>query len=296
MKGVSIVIPTYNRERFISEAIESVLRQEFDREIEIIVTDDGSSDETLNIAKSFGNQVKVINKPKDCTTQGPSGTRNRGIAAATMPYLCFLDSDDFYLPEHLKKMISALESLPDFGFAFCKILEMQDNSSPKLFRLWSKEKITPRDIAHLIISKHNVIQTNGFIFKTEVFKSVGVFDESINHAEDIDLWMRISEKYRGCFSNHYGAVIRKHDVGQLTNRPKESLLKLQYTVFAQALKRYHSLNLNNKYRRLKLVYITTYYKVMQFPILTHFFVKLYRYKAKKEIQPASWFALDHFLP
>ena len=85
MKGISIIIPVYNRETFLEEAIRSVLEQKYDGSLEIIVSDDGSTDRSLEIAHSFGSQVCVVLKDDKCKSQGVSGARNRGIAAATQP-------------------------------------------------------------------------------------------------------------------------------------------------------------------------------------------------------------------
>jgi glycosyltransferase involved in cell wall biosynthesis len=76
--------------------------------LEIIVSDDGSTDNGVDIARSFGSPVKVLLKPGNCPDQGVSGARNRGIEAATQSYIAFLDSDDYYLPGHLNKMAALL--------------------------------------------------------------------------------------------------------------------------------------------------------------------------------------------
>ena len=295
MKNVSIIIPTYNREKLISRAIESVLSQDFEGEIEIIIADDGSTDDTLKIASAYGENVKVVLKPSDCKTQGPSSTRNRGIVAASQPYILFLDSDDYFFPGHIKKMVAAIEEDPDFGYIFCRILEINESTTPPTFRLWSKEDITQREIVNLNIASHNVAQTNGFIFKKEVFDKVGVFHEDIYHGEDIDLWMRISEFYKGNFSDHYGAALRRNGADQLTADSKESLLKIQQKVFRNALNRYFKLKLNNTYRLLKLLYINAYYVVIQLPICKQIFLWSYEKKNKEARLSQVWYPLSHFI-
>lgn len=295
MKNVSIVIPTYNREKLLPRAIESVLSQDFAGEIEIVIADDGSTDDTIKIANSYGKNVKVVLKPSDCKTQGPSSTRNRGIAAAVQPYILFLDSDDYFFPGHIKKMVAAIEENPDFGYVFCRILEINETTTPPTFRLWSKEEITEREIVNLNIASHNVAQTNGFIFKREVFDKVGVFHEDIYHGEDIDLWMRVSEFYKGNFSDHYGAALRRNGADQLTADSKESLLKIQQKVFRNALNRYFRLKLSNTYRLLKLLYINTYYIVIQLPVFKQIFLWWYERKNKKANISQEWHPLSYFI-
>nr|WP_294900966.1 glycosyltransferase family A protein [uncultured Pedobacter sp.] len=296
MKNVSIVIPTYNREKLLPRAIESVLSQDFAGEMEIIVSDDGSTDDTLKIANSYSDKnVKVVLKPADCKTQGPSGTRNRGIAATSNPYILFLDSDDYFFPGHIKTMVNALEANPEFGYVFCRILEINEATTPPTFSLWTKEVITEREIINLNIASHNVAQTNGFIFKKEVFEKVGVFYEDIYHGEDIDLWMRIAEFYKGDFSDHYGAALRRNGADQLTADSKESLLKIQQKVFRNALNRYFKLKLNNPYRLAKLLYINLYYIVIQVPIIKGIFLKSYEAKKRKESIAQEWHPLEYFI-
>lgn len=295
MKNVSIIIPTYNREKLLPRAVESALSQDFSGEIEIIISDDGSTDDTIKVANSFGENVKVVLKPADCKTQGPSSTRNRGITSASYPYILFLDSDDYFFPGHIKKMVSAIEKNPDFGYVFCRILEINETITPPAFRLWSKVEITEREIINLNISSHNVAQTNGFIFKKEVFEKVGVFHEDIYHGEDIDLWMRVSEFCNGDFSDHYGAALRRNGTDQLTADSKESLLKIQQKVFRNALKRYHKLKLNNSYRLLKLLYINLYYIIIQLPIIKKAFLSSYEKKNEKARISQVWYPLSHYI-
>lgn len=295
MKSVSIIIPTFNREKLIPRAIESVLSQDFEGEIEIVISDDGSIDDTLKIARSFGDKIRIVLKPTDCKTQGPSSTRNRGIAVASNSYILFLDSDDYFFPGHIQKMVDAIEENPEFGYVFCRILEINETTTPATFSLWTKAEIGEREILNLNISSHNVAQTNGFIFKREVFDKVGVFHEDIYHGEDIDLWMRISEFYKGNFSDHYGAALRRNGADQLTADSKESLLKIQQKVFRNALKRYFKLKLKNYYRLVKLLYINFYYIVIQWPVIKPVFLRSYEKKNKEARLSQIWYPLTHFI-
>lgn len=265
MKGISVIIPTYNRQRYIVQAIDSVLAQNYEGNLELIVSDDGSTDGTLTILKTYGDKIRILLKSKDCNVQGASGARNRGIKAAVNPYICFLDSDDFFLRGHLNKMVAAIEGEQELGFAFCRLLEMDEKSGN--YRRWTKLNITPRDISNLIIAKHNVIQTNGFIFKKEVFDNIGMFDESLRNAEDIDLWMKVSELHVGGFSDHFGAVIRKHNMFRLTDTSERELLKTYRVVYKEAIKRYFKLKLHDHFRIIKLIYVYLKYTSLQYDFI-----------------------------
>lgn len=100
---VSVVIPVYNGARFIRDCVESVLAQTYPAH-EIIVVNDGSTDETANILGRFGERIQVLSQ----VNQGRSVARNRGIQAATGDYVAFLDADDRYLPRHLEQLVGAL--------------------------------------------------------------------------------------------------------------------------------------------------------------------------------------------
>jgi glycosyltransferase involved in cell wall biosynthesis len=261
MKGISVIIPVYNREAFLEEAIQSVLDQNYEGDLEIIVSDDGSTDHSLEIASSFGNQVLLLRKPEGCMSQGVSGTRNRGIAAATQPYVAFLDSDDFYLPNHLNRMVAALESRQELGFVFSRTLQMKEEDGRKLFAPWTRTKVTKRDILYPVISGSYVVNTNAFLFRRAVFEMVGVFNESYTNYEDSDMWLRISEQYKGGFSDHNGAVYRiEHDLSQLTDKNnQDKIRRCSKCIYTDALVRCQLQSKRDSYRLFRLRLTLAYY-------------------------------------
>jgi glycosyltransferase involved in cell wall biosynthesis len=262
MKGISVIIPVYNREAFLEEAIQSVLSQNYQGTLEIIISDDGSTDRSLEIAASFGSKVQILRKPNWCKSQGVSGTRNRGIAVATQPYISFLDSDDFYLPGHLNMMAELLESRLELGFVFSRMLQMKEHDGSRMFAPWTRAKLTKKDILYPVISGSNVAHTNCFLFRIVVFKTVGVFNESYTNGEDGDLWMRVSEQYQGGLSDHYGAVYRiEHGFGQLTCIHNQDNIRNCFKgVFSDALIRYQMQSKRDRYRLFRLRLILAFYK------------------------------------
>lgn len=251
MNGISVIIPVFNREAFLGEAICSVLAQKYAGQLEIIVSDDGSTDRSLDVASSFGDRVKVVRKPQGCTTQGASGARNRGIAAATQPYVAFLDSDDFYLPNNLNRLAATLEHSPALGFVFSRVLQMREQNGRRFVAPWTRARLTWRDVENPVVSGPYVVHTDAFLFRRDVFDKVGVFNESYSNGEDGDLWMRISERYEGAFSDQYGAVYRiVHDTDQLTNEHR--LKQCASRLWPEAMKRYHQLNLHDRFRLFRL--------------------------------------------
>lgn len=298
MKGISVIIPTYNREKLVGEAIQSVLDQDYEGTVEIIISDDGSTDNTLGVASSFGPRIKILHKPDDCYSQGASGARNRGILKATQPYICFLDSDDFYLPGHLNKMVSAIESESKYSFAICNSLEMMEENNRRVYRRWTKPSIDYRDLENLSITTIYFANSNGFIFKRNVFNKVGLFNEGIQVGEDSDMWMRINENFEGVYSNHYGSVIRNHNMYQLSDIPKSNLRASHYAVYRNAIKRYHEKKLNNYYRLKALWFLTLKYKISQLPLFStiYIFMSNRNNRKKNEIIPdSSWHSLEFFV-
>jgi len=261
MSGISIIIPVYNREKYIGKAIESVLNQNFDGEIELIISDDGSTDNTLEIVKSMGEQIIIIKKPDNVVSTGPSGARNRGLLVAKMPYVGFLDSDDFYLTGHLNKAYAAISGNSGFGFVFCKTLMCQEDSGAMLYKRWTTTRVLKNDILHPVVSRSFVVHTNAFLFRRDVFSRVGCFNEEYSNAEDSDMWMRISEQYKGMFLDYYGVVYRvnySHD--QLTRKDRITINESSLKVFKDAIDRYYTLGLKSQFRIFSLKRFYYYYK------------------------------------
>ena len=310
-KGISVIIPTYNRQKYIAEAITSVLDQDYDGILEVIISDDGSTDMTLEIAQSFGDKVTILKKGKDCLSQGVSSTRNRGLKTAKQPYICFLDSDDFYLPDHLNRIASVLEHNVNLDFAFCRMLEIKEENDQKLFKQWTNQIITKNDILHPVVSRAKVVHANILLFRRGVFDKVGYFNENLSNGEDGDLWMRISEHFRGAFVDHYGAGYRfRHGAEQLTNNSKEKIRKCAIIVYKNAIERYYQLGLKSSYRIFLLRHTLSYIKWSNFRLI-HYLNYIYlivRYplpflkiipsiylKFIKKKKTNEWYELSHFL-
>lgn len=128
---ISVVIPTYNRSRFVTKAIDSVLAQEFPAS-EIIVVDDGSKDDTLESLAAYGHRIRIISRPNT----GISGARNDGIKTAGSDWIAFLDDDDEYTPERLRIAADAIRKYPDAVVHASNILiKSQDCPTASLYEL-----------------------------------------------------------------------------------------------------------------------------------------------------------------
>jgi glycosyltransferase involved in cell wall biosynthesis len=183
---VTVIIPTYNRGWIVKEAVDSVLEQDFS-DYELIVVDDGSSDNTPAILKAYGKKITVLRQPN----KGVSAARNRGIAAASGRLIAFLDSDDRWLPRKLSAQVKFFNTHPD-----AVINQTQEHWIRNGVRVNPKKRhhkfsgmIFERSLALCLVSPSAVM------IKKSLFSIVGVFDENLPACEDYDLWLRISCRY-----------------------------------------------------------------------------------------------------
>lgn len=188
---VSVVIPCFNQGQFLSEALDSVISQSY-RPLEVIVVDDGSTDDTPEIASEFVNRHSWIKYVRQ-SNQGPAHARNRGIEASVGQWIQFLDADDFLLPGKIQFQIESLRGTT-LGVSFCDY-EFQDETG----RRYRSKYCTPRlamarplyDIA-LRWETHLSIPIHAFLFDARVFKKSGLrFDPTLPTNEDWDCWLRV---------------------------------------------------------------------------------------------------------
>lgn len=253
--GISVVIPCYNREKTIKDSIESVLSQNYPGNIEIIVSDDGSTDHSLSIVEEYGEQVILLRKPSDCRDQGVSGARNRGILAARNEYICFLDSDDYYLPGYLPRMAEVLDANPDFGYAFsrCK-QEIRHNDGSVSVHDWTRRKLSALGRTYHALYQGNCINTNSIFIRKALIDQVGLFDRSVSNGEDSDMWIRVSEFAKGTFVDFYGSVYRvNHSNEQLTSNSQKLIEDCHMRVYAKAFQRFFISGNDDSLRLLLIV-------------------------------------------
>ncbi|WP_304542836.1 glycosyltransferase family 2 protein [Sulfurimonas microaerophilic] len=182
---ITVVIPTYNRYRFLKRAITSVLAQTYQPK-EIIVVDDGSIDETFQIQTDFP-QIKYIYQEN----KGVSSARNIGIKHSSCNWIAFLDSDDVFEKEKLQKQVGFHKQNAGILMSYTDeiwIRDSQEINIPKKFQKIGKDIFTEN------LSYCNIAPSSALIHKT-VFDNVGRFDESLEVCEDYDLWLRIMIRY-----------------------------------------------------------------------------------------------------
>jgi glycosyltransferase involved in cell wall biosynthesis len=190
---VSVVIPTYNTSNFLIKAIQSVINQTY-KNWELIIVDDGSTDQTRQIVEEFQKKDSRI-KYFFQNNKGQGAARNLGIKNASGNYIAFLDSDDEFFENKLERVISHFEKDKNIGFIYTDAIIIGDY----LYKKRRSEIVTPYSGGiYIKLLFNNFITTSTVIVKREVLQNCGLFDESdlLRNFEDYDLWLRIAKKYK----------------------------------------------------------------------------------------------------
>lgn len=210
---VTAVIPTYNYARFVARAVESVLGQTYPA-IECVVVDDGSRDETPQVLEQFGSRIRVIRQPN----RGLSAARNTGIAAASGPYVAFLDSDDCWYPEKIERQMALIRSAAELGCVGCGFAHVSPDGSVEEFPGRRNNRSQPETLRLIALRKFWVGGSgSGALVRREVLQRVGPFDERLSAAEDWDMWMRLSVTTRIDNVEAVSVAINKHGTGVFRN-------------------------------------------------------------------------------
>lgn len=206
---VAVLIPCFEQRRFLAAAIDSVIGQTMPA-AEIIVVDDGSSEDLASVTSQFEN-VRLIRQDN----RGLSGARNTGFKAATSEKVIFLDADDRLLPDAVKLGLKAFKSQPDAGFVYGAIRVAQGNSQ------WPR--FTPAS-SHLDLIRCNWIACPAAaMFDRLKLLKVGGFDESLGMCEDWDAFLRLARQYPLFAYDEPVAIYFKHDANM--SNDEDSLMR-----------------------------------------------------------------------
>ena len=190
--GVSVVIPNYNTGRVVTAAIRSALQQTYSA-IEVLVVDDGSTDDSLD---------RILDIPDDrltCVRQphgGLSAARNTGIRLARGRYIAFLDSDDLWSPAKLARHLAVMEEDPSIGVTFCHSAYLAESGAP------TGELLVPRSEqpdSGQLIKRNHIGNGSTAVVRRECFQHAGLFDEALHSGEDWELWVRVASLSRLTF-------------------------------------------------------------------------------------------------
>jgi glycosyltransferase involved in cell wall biosynthesis len=193
MPTVSIVIPTYNRAQYLVESIQSVSEQTF-HDYEIIVVDDGSTDDTKAVLQKENVYKNIIYIYRDnCGLK--SAVRNIGIQAAKGKYIAFLDSDDKWLPSKLEKQVAILERDSNCAMVCANAYILRDDVPTKELYVQSETLVSGNVFFKLL--HNNFIINSSVLIRKSIVQKLGGLDEDriIKSSEDYDLWLRVARLY-----------------------------------------------------------------------------------------------------
>jgi glycosyltransferase involved in cell wall biosynthesis len=188
---VSVIIPTHNRADTVCDAVDSVLLQAC-REVEVIVVDDASVDETPRVLERYGDRIRYLRRS---TNGGAAAARNDGIRASSGEFVAFLDSDDVYLRDRLQKPVDVLAAAPEFGGAYA---DMQI-TTPGRMATSSYLSLSGHCTSGWVFRQQLVrgaLHTNTVTVRRKCLDEVGLFDESLRRCQDIHLWLRLTHHCR----------------------------------------------------------------------------------------------------
>ena len=236
MPFFSVIIPLYNKEKFVENTLKSVLKQSF-MDFEVIIVNDGSTDASEEKVKQFSDdRIRYFSKENE----GVSTARNFGIAQAKSEYITFIDADDFWYPDFLLEMFQNINRFPKQKI-FSGAIEVE--TLAKILKAqYSIEKTSDCEIVNYFNAsiKTTVICTSCAVFHKSIFDEIGNFDSNIKSGQDTDLWIRIGLIYPVVFS--WKVLARYvYDPESLSKRREFITKKLDFSKFSEIEKEHPAL-------------------------------------------------------
>ena len=229
MATVSVVTPTYNRARFLPDAVTSVLSQTFG-DFELIIVDDGSDDNTRDVLAPFlaDRRVRYVYQKN----QGQSHARNLALKQATGDCIAFLDSDDVWAPDKLEKQLAVLQANP--GVDIVHGDEATIDEQGKVISFENMKRYSGR-ITRYLLADNSVSITTALV-RRRCFDEMGGFDTSVGVADDYELWLRFSARY--CYQYEPGIVASYRVMADQISSDKRRRYAANERIIQQFLARY----------------------------------------------------------
>jgi|26BtaG_2_1085354.scaffolds.fasta_scaffold10070_2 glycosyltransferase involved in cell wall biosynthesis len=208
----SVIIPLYNKEKFIQETIESVLSQDF-KDFEIIVINDGSTDDSVSKLKNISDsRLKIVHQ----VNQGVGAARNNGMSHANFEWIAFLDGDDIWASNHLSELKQIISTFPSSGMIATNYKLFYSDTDIKI-----EDKKLKTNIRSIDYFLEPIVWTSATAIKKDVFKNLGGFTDHKN-GEDLEYWVRTALNYPTAVSDKITAYYRKN-TGGITDSFSETL-------------------------------------------------------------------------
>ncbi len=210
--GVSVIIATYNRAHFLRQTIESVFQQRFEN-YELIVVDDGSTDDTRAVIESFGPRVRYYYQPN----QGPAAARNVGVRQACASWIAFQDSDDLCVPDHLEILYGYVHDHPECALVFGNgaYLDGPAHHRATIIPARKSQQLQARGARLDDLFAKSIVRLQASLISKSAYTSVGGMDESLRICHDLDLFFRLFIRFPVKYIDRVVFLYRKHE-GNIT--------------------------------------------------------------------------------
>jgi glycosyltransferase involved in cell wall biosynthesis len=217
MPVVSVIIPTFNNARFLSESIPSVLQQSFS-DFELLVIDDGSTDDTRNVISQFEGDPRFHSVCHE--NRGGAAARNTGILRSYAPFVAFLDADDVWLPDKLQKQVAFLQENPEISAVHTAMDVVRIDSEHRELSRHTQRRPALRErtlYEELLYQMVITGSASSVMVRRTTLDEVGLFDESVR-ISDRDMWQRLSLRHSFGYIDEPLVCIRKHSTNMSSKR------------------------------------------------------------------------------
>ncbi len=226
--SVSVIIPVYNAEKYIKQAVESAIAQK--ETGEIILVDDGYGEQMLNICKELEHQYEkvILLQHPDKKNHGAGASRNVGIKAAQFDYIAFLDADDFYLPNRFTETLKIFHAFPDIEAVYgttdshFETEALKNKYGPELITTIKNPPAPSKLFWHMEpIGKNGYFTTDAITIRKSAFSKIGLF-ENLEVNQDINLWLKLAMACKLSPTTLHKAIARRrvHEENRSRNKTK----------------------------------------------------------------------------
>lgn len=206
--AVSVVIATYNRAKLIGETLQSILAQDF-QDFELIIIDDGSSDNTREVIAPYRSRVQYVYQPN----RGPSAARNRGVALAAGNWISIQDSDDLAAPDHLSVLYDCVRRRPDCAMVFANgaYLAGPEHNRRTIIPPAKSRRLSESGVGLRDLFDKSLVRLQAALIATRAYRELGGHDESLRICMDLDLSFRLIMKFPVAYLDRVVFFYRKHE-------------------------------------------------------------------------------------
>jgi glycosyltransferase involved in cell wall biosynthesis len=236
---ISVIITSFNYGHLIGETLESIFKQKTNYLYEVIVVNDGSTDDTINILSSYWPKVRIINNIK---RMGQSRARNIAIREAKGNLIAFVDADDLWSENKLELQVKALNAKKENGLVYCNVESFNSENNISLGCIGDSIALPEGHIYEKLLISNCILSPSPLV-KKQLLLEVGVFDENVKKCEDWDLWLRIAARSEIVVVNKVLARRRVHALAVSKTEDLDDFYSEAYKILFKNVCLYKNINL-----------------------------------------------------